>query len=66
MSREQAEKLKIADVEQLHISQGQGTAILPLRLDSNAPMGCVSIPCGIEAVKNLGAAFGSVELEKLS
>jgi len=66
MSREQAEKLKLVDADQVHIKQGQGTAILPLRLDPNVPVGCVSIPCCIEAVKNLGAAFGAVELEKVS
>ena len=66
MSREQAEKLKLADAEQVHVKQGQGTAILPIRLDHNVPLGCVNIPCGIEAVKNLGAAFGVVELEKVS
>jgi len=66
MSREQAVKLKLADADQVHISQGQGTAILPIRLDQNVPLGCVSIPCGTEAVKNLGVAFGAVELEKVS
>ena len=66
MSREQAEKLKLADADQVHVKQAQGTAVLPLRIDSSIPLGCVSIPCGIEAVKDLGAAFGSVELEKVS
>ena len=66
MCREQADKLELADADQVHIRQGRGTAILPLRLDPNVPVGCVSIPCGIEAVKNLGATFGTVELEKVS
>ncbi|MDH5353345.1 MAG: NADH-quinone oxidoreductase subunit NuoG [Gammaproteobacteria bacterium] len=66
MSREQAEQLKLTDAEQIHIKQGQGTAVLPLRINDNVPMGCVSIPCGIDAVKNLPGAFGEVELEKVS
>ena len=66
MSREQAEKLKLADADQVHIKQGLGTAVLPLRLDANVPAGCVSIPCGIDAVKSLPASFGDVELEIVS
>ncbi|MCP4187896.1 MAG: NADH-quinone oxidoreductase subunit G [Gammaproteobacteria bacterium] len=66
MSREQAEKLKLADAEQVHIKQGQGTAVLPLRLDDGVPSGCACIPGGFKAVKNLGEAFGTVELEIVS
>lgn len=70
MSREQAEKLKMSNADQVQIKQGQGTgmrtAVLPLRLNDNVPMGCVSIPCGIDAVKNLPGAFGEVELEIVS
>ncbi len=66
MSRAQAEKLKLADAVQVHIKQGSGTAALQLRLSDEVPAGCVAIPCGIEAVKDLGEAFGSVELEKVS
>ncbi|NNE62820.1 MAG: NADH-quinone oxidoreductase subunit G [Gammaproteobacteria bacterium] len=66
MNRQQAEKLKLADSERVHIRQGQGTAVLPLRLTDDVAAGCVAIPCGIDAVKNLGEAFGPVELESMS
>ena len=66
MSPEQAQKSKLIDADQVHIKQGQGTAVLPLRLSDDVPMGCVNIPCGIEAVKSLSGAFGSIELEKVS
>ena len=66
MNREQAEKLKLADCAQVHIRQGEGTAVLPLRLTEDVPAGCVAIPAGSEAVKNLGPDFGPVELERVS
>ena len=66
MNREQAEKLKLADSDQVQIRQGQGTAVLSLRLTDDVPAGCVAIPCGTDAVKNLGHVFGSVELENVS
>lgn len=66
MNRRQAEKLQLEHATQVRIKQGQGTAILPLRLSEQVPMGCVSMPCGIDAVKNLGEAFGTVELEAVS
>jgi NADH-quinone oxidoreductase subunit G len=66
LNRQQAEKLKLAESESVHIRQGKGTAVLPLRLTDDVPAGCVAIPCGIDAVKNLGEAFGAVELESAS
>ncbi len=66
MNRGQAEKLKLADAVQVNVKQGQGTAVLRLRLSDDVPTGCVAIPCSIDAVKNLGEAFGSVELERVS
>jgi len=66
MNREQAEKLKLANAEQVHIKQGQGTAVLPLRISEDVATGCVCIPSGVEAVKSLADAYGSVELEKVS
>ena len=62
----QAEKLGIEQSQQVHVKQGEGTAILPLQIDEDIPAGCVWIPSGIKAVQNLSDAFGSVEVEKLS
>jgi len=66
INREQADKLGIADAEKVHVKQGVGTAILDLVIDDNVPTGCVWIATGFDAVKNLPAMFGSVEVEKVS
>jgi NADH-quinone oxidoreductase subunit G len=66
MSRAQAKKSKLLTSEQVQIKQNGGSAVLPLRLDDGVAMGCVYIPSGIETVKDLGAPFGKVELEKVS
>ena len=63
---EQAQKLGLEDAQQVHVKQGEGTTILPLQIDEAIPAGCVWIPSGIKAVKNLTSAFGSVEVEKVS
>ena len=66
MNREQAEKSKLVDAEQVHVRQAQGTAVLPLRISEDVATDCVCIPTGIEAVKDLTDAYGSVELERVS
>ncbi len=66
MNRAQAEKLELVDAEQVQIKQGQGTAILPLVISDDIPAGCVCIPTGIEAVKDLAGAYGVIELERVS
>ncbi len=66
MNREQAQKLKLVDADRVHIKQGEGTAVLALRLSDEVPAGCVSIPSGTESVKALGQAFGTVDLERVS
>ena len=66
MNRALAEKLELVDAEQVHIKQGQGTAILPLVISGDVPSGCVCIPTGIEAVKDLTDAYGVIELERVS
>lgn len=62
----QAEKLGLNGARQVYVKQAEGTAILPVVIDSNIPAGCVWIPTGIKAVQNLAQMFGSVEVEKLS
>lgn len=62
----QAEKLGLSGAEQVYVKQAEGTAVLPVVIDDHIPAGCVWIPTGIKAVENLGAMFGSVEVEKLS
>jgi NADH-quinone oxidoreductase subunit G len=52
--------------DQVQVKQGQGTAVLPLRIDKGIPEGCVYVPSGIDAVKHLSDAYGKVSLEKVS
>ena len=66
MNTRQAKQSKLADCEQVQVRQGQATAVLPFRIDDSVPDGCVYVPAGIDAVSHLPAAFGKVELEKVS
>jgi len=66
LNQAQAEKLGLADAEQVHVKQGDGTAILSLVIDDNIPPGCAWMPSGIKAVENLSTQFGSVDVEKVS
>ena len=66
MNRAQAEKLELVDADQVHIKQGQGTAILPLIISDDIPTGCICMPTGIDAVKDLADAYGAIELERVS
>jgi len=66
MNGAQARQAKLADCEQVQVRQGQGTAVLPFRIDESVPDGCVYVHAGIDAASHLPAAFGKVELEKVS
>ena len=66
MNRAQAEKLDLANADQVQIRQGEGTAVLPLLLSDDIPAGCVGTPGGIDSVKYLSDAYGVVELEIVS
>ena len=66
MNERQANQAKLADCEQVQVRQGEGTAILPFRIDESVPDDCVYVPVGIDVVRHLPEDFGKVELEKLS
>jgi len=66
MNRVQAEKSKLAGSNQVQVKQGNGTAVLPLRIDDGIPDGCAYVPSGIDAVGHLAAAYGKITLEKVS
>lgn len=65
MNQAQADKSKLTGAEQVQVKQGQGAATLPLLIDENVPAGCVWVPTGIDAVKDLTGAYGMVDLEKV-
>jgi NADH-quinone oxidoreductase subunit G len=63
---QEAQRLGLADAEQVSVRQGDGSARLPLFLDTGVARGCVWIPAGDEATAGLGPAFGPIELEGVS
>ena len=66
MNHKTASDRKLLGSEQIQVKQGSGTAVLPLRLDEGVADGCVYLPQGIDAVRDLAAAYGSISLEKVS
>jgi NADH-quinone oxidoreductase subunit G len=65
MNQSQADKSNLTDAEKIQVKQGSGVAMLTLQIDENVPDGCVCVPTGIDAVKDLTDAYGMVELERL-
>jgi NADH-quinone oxidoreductase subunit G len=66
MNRKTASDRKLLDSEQIQVKQGKGTAVLSLVLDEGVADGCVYLPQGIAAVRDLADAYGDISLEKLS
>ncbi len=66
VNHQQAEDSKLLACEQVQVKQGKGTAVLPLKIDDGIPAGCVYVPGGINAVKDLTDAYGNVSLERVS
>ena len=66
MNRQMAMDVKLLGSDQVQVTQGKGTAVLPLRIDEGIPAGCAWVPSGVEAVKDLSAAYGKIKLEKVS
>ena len=66
MNTAQAEKSGLLDAQQVHIKQGEGTAVLDLVLDEHVPAGCAWLPVGVKAVEGLSGFYGSIEVEKVS
>ncbi len=61
-----AEKLGLSDGGQAHVTQGEGTAIVPVAVDASVATGCVWLPAGLPETANLGRLFGSLEVENAS
>jgi NADH-quinone oxidoreductase subunit G len=61
-----AGKLGLGDGGSAHITQGEGTAILPVVVDESVATGCVALPAGIAETATLGHLFGSVTVENAS
>jgi NADH-quinone oxidoreductase subunit G len=66
MNRKMATDVKLLGGDQVQVTQGKGTAVLPLHIDEGIPAGCAWVPSGIDAVKDLSGAYGKIKLEKVS
>ncbi len=60
----QAEACGLSGAQQVRVSQGDCTAVLPLMIDERAPAGVAWIPAACPSSTTLGPACGAVELEK--
>jgi NADH-quinone oxidoreductase subunit G len=64
MNAAQAQALDVSDAEQVRAIQGDDGVVLALRIDERVPDGCAWIPSGTAAAAVLGAAFGSIRVER--
>ena len=61
-----ANRLGIAGSDaQVRVTQGQGSAVLPVEIDKNLPENVVRVATAHESTMNLGAMFGVVSVEKV-
>jgi NADH-quinone oxidoreductase subunit G len=66
MNHQMAADTKLLGSDQVQVTQDKGTAVLPLHIDEGVPAGCVWVPSGVDAVRDLSAAYGKIKLEKVS
>jgi NADH-quinone oxidoreductase subunit G len=61
-----AERLGLAGAEQVTVTQGEGSATLPLVIDERVADHSAHIPAGLPETADLGAAFGPVDIAAAS
>ncbi|MFP4683560.1 MAG: molybdopterin dinucleotide binding domain-containing protein, partial [Ectothiorhodospira sp.] len=62
---DQARALGLEQAGEVVVRQDGQSARLPLVLDEAIPEGCVWVPVGVAATRNLGRSCGAVELNKV-
>ena len=65
LNRSTADKLGVADAEQVRVDQGGGAATLPLLIDDGLADGTVWLPTGLPAAAGLGPMFGNVTVARV-
>jgi NADH-quinone oxidoreductase subunit G len=60
------QRFGLREGDEVRVTQGQGTAVLPIGRDDSLPAECVRIAAADPATAMLGALFGSVTLERVS
>jgi NADH-quinone oxidoreductase subunit G len=59
-----AQKIGVADGEQVRIKQGSGSAVLACAIDASQPAQVVRIAAGHRDTSTLGPMFGAIAVEK--
>jgi NADH-quinone oxidoreductase subunit G len=57
-----ASSLRLKEHQMVEVTQGQGSARLPVLIDERIPHHCVWIPAGCQTTASLGESFGVVEI----
>ena len=61
----QAEKSGVRDGYTVTVSQGDASANMDVEISERVPDGCLWIQSGTDAAATLGAAFGSISIERV-
>ena len=64
LSTSLAQKIGVAEGEQVRIKQGSGSAVLPCAIDASQPAQVVRIAAGHRDTSTLGPMFGAISVEK--
>jgi NADH-quinone oxidoreductase subunit G len=62
----EAERLGLADAREVRVGQGSARTVVTLTLDEGIAGGCVVLASGTSASAALGAAFGTISVERAS
>ncbi len=64
MNAETAAQFSVGCGDQIKVRQGNGTAVLKLKVDVNVPTGCVRVPAAHSSTAELGEMFGQIFVER--
>ncbi|MFM7484844.1 MAG: NADH-quinone oxidoreductase subunit NuoG [Burkholderiaceae bacterium] len=64
LSTSLAQKIGVAEGEQVRLKQGSGSAVLPCAIDASQPAQVVRIAAGHRDTSTLGPMFGAISVEK--
>lgn len=66
MNSNEADKQSVSQVENIKVSQGDNSIIMPFEIDDGIADGCIYLAAGIHETLSLGAAFSNVTVETSS
>ncbi len=64
MNKRTAEKHEVFGLSKIKVTQNQNTVEAPLVISENVPNDCIYLASAYTETKNLGEAFGTIEVEK--